>query len=177
MAIPSEVLQLARKWHHGQIRKGVKCEPFVQHPLRVAGILSRHGIRDSDILSAAIFHDLLEDTACPPEEIEAIAGSTVLGWVQELTDNKHLLKSERKQMQVERAELLTPAAKWIRLADKIDNVESLIVDPPRNWSWNRQREYVAWANRVVTHLGPCHPAMEAEYGHVQKRVWAQLTGG
>jgi hypothetical protein len=80
-------------------------------------------------------------------------------------------------MQVERAELLSPEAKWIRLADKIDNVESLLLDPPRNWNWIRQREYVAWANRVVKHLGPCHPAMEAEYHDIQKRVWAQIGVG
>jgi guanosine-3',5'-bis(diphosphate) 3'-pyrophosphohydrolase len=176
MDLQAAAEDLARKWHSGQCRKGVKREPFIEHPLRVADILKRHGIEDERILSAAILHDVLEDSLCPPGEIESAMSPTVLGWVRELTDNKHLLKSERKQMQVERAELLSPEAKWIRLADKIDNVGSLIQDPPRNWSWIRQREYVAWANRVVKHLGPCHPGLEVEYADIRQRVWARITG-
>lgn len=168
--------ELAADWHCGQTRKGKAREPFVNHPLRVAGLLIQHSIYDSQIRTAALLHDLLEDTDCPPGAIREAAGEQVLAWVLELTDRKTLLKSERKQMQVERAEMLSPEAKLIRLADKIDNVSSLALDPPENWSWQRQREYIAWSNRVVKNLGNCHPQLLAHYHDVQSRVWAKVTG-
>ncbi len=167
---------LAARWHAGQTRKGCKQEPFVQHPLRVAGILIQHGVTRRDLISAALLHDILEDTDCPPEEIRTQFGNEVWGWVMEVTDRKELLKSLRKQMQVERAEMLSPEAKLIRLADKIDNLESLLTDPPANWSWLRQREYVAWANRVVKNLGPVHPEMERHYQKVRDQLWLKATG-
>jgi len=167
---------LAAKWHDGQVRKGLNQEPFVHHPLRVASLLIQHGIYQDDILYAALLHDILEDSECPSKDISESVGPQVLGWVQELSDRKGLLKSERKQMQVERAETLSAEAKLIRLADKIDNVESLLRDPPTNWTWQRQREYVAWANRVVKNLGPCHQGLEATYLSVRDKVWKVVTG-
>ncbi|MDF3127868.1 HD domain-containing protein [Kiritimatiellaeota bacterium B1221] len=167
---------LAAHWHKGQTRKGRQKEPFVQHPIRVAEILIRHGITQTELISAALLHDVLEDTDCPPSEIRTRFGSEVSGWVQEVTDRKTLLKSQRKQMQVERAALLSPGAKLIRLADKIDNVESLFNDPPANWSWQRQREYAAWANRVVKNLGPVHSAMEARYHEASDQLRMKVTG-
>lgn len=171
-----QALELAATWHRGQTRKGGSAEPFLHHPLRVSALLVAHGICDENIRMAALMHDLLEDTDCPPETIRGLAGDQVLGWVRELTDRKDLLKSARKQMQVERAEVLSPEAKLIRLADKIDNVASLADDPPLSWSWQRRREYVAWSNRVVKQLGDCHPALQSLYQQTQSRVWAHLTG-
>jgi GTP diphosphokinase / guanosine-3',5'-bis(diphosphate) 3'-diphosphatase len=171
-----QVLELAEAWHQGQTRKGIRCEPFIHHPLRVASLLIENGIFDENIRMAALLHDILEDTLCPPEAVREAAGDQVLAWVLELTDRKDLLKSERKQMQVERAEMLSPEAKLIRLADKIDNVDSLEQDPPASWSYQRRRDYVAWANRVVKQLGNIHPGMQARYRDTQARVWAHLTG-
>src|SRR5690606_1900564 len=45
--------------HHGQTRKS--GEPYITHPLAVAGILADMRI-DADGLCAAILHDTLEDT-------------------------------------------------------------------------------------------------------------------
>ena len=166
----------AAKWHEGQKRKGIHREDFIQHPLRVAELLIRHQIVDDGIIAAALLHDVLEDTPCPPEHIRETFGQQVLDLILEVTDDKHLLKSERKQRQVERAEYLSPQAGWIRLADKIDNVASLLNDPPPNWGWPRQRAYVAWAGRVVHRIpDPC-PAMLDEFREVQALAWATVTG-
>lgn len=167
---------LAARWHAGQFRKGVAHEPFFHHPLRVAGYLIQYGIHDPLLINAALSHDLLEDTACPPEKLEKALGWLGLKIVHELTDRKELLKSMRKQMQVERAGMLSPEAKLIRLADKIDNVASLQTDPPEKWSWQRIREYVAWADRVVKNMGPVHPALENKYWQSSREVWQWATG-
>ncbi|WFB34589.1 HD domain-containing protein [Kiritimatiellota bacterium B12222] len=168
--------ELAAHWHKGQVRKGLNAEPFVSHPLRVARLLIQFGVYDQDILDAALLHDILEDTDCPEILIQQQLSRKVLRIVKELTDDKTLLKSARKQHQVERASLLSPEATLIRLADKIDNVGSLLNDPPETWSWQRQRDYVAWANRVVKNLNAPPAELLQSYQQVQAQVWERVTG-
>lgn len=166
----------AAEWHQGQCRKGLHREAFIQHPLRVAERLLHHGLKDDPLISAALLHDVLEDTACPEDLIRETFGERILGIVKEVTDDKDLLKSERKQHQVERADLLSQEAGLIRLADKIDNVQSLMLDPPPNWGWPRQRAYVAWARRVVNRIPDPHPALLHEFEINHARAWAHVTG-
>jgi len=166
----------AREWHRGQIRKGGKEEDFIQHPLRVAERLWDEGLRKDTLLDAALLHDVLEDTDCPPDSIVEQFGVNVLAIVREVTDDKSLLKSERKQRQVERAEYLTAEAGLIRLADKIDNVASLLHDPPSNWNWPRQRAYVAWSARVVHRIPDPHPALLAVFHDLHAKAWRIATG-
>lgn len=167
----------ASTWHQGQKRKGIHREDFVQHPLRVAQLLIRQGLTDPELIQAGLLHDVLEDTPCPEDLIAETFGGNVLSLVVEVTDDKQLLKSERKQRQVERAEYLSPRASLIRLADKIDNVHSLIHDPPPTWSWNRRRAYIAWATRVVRRIPHPHPGMLSEFQDVRHQAWTQATGG
>lgn len=47
--------------HCGQRRKYTN-EPYIVHPLEVIQILMQHGITDEVILSAAVLHDVIEDT-------------------------------------------------------------------------------------------------------------------
>ncbi len=162
-------LHFAAHWHNGQCRKGRNAEPFLRHPLRVAQHLLRHDLIDSTLICAALLHDVLEDSACPPGDIEREFGPEVLRIVRELTDDKSLLKSLRKQYQVERAELLSPKARLIRLADKIDNVASLADDPPADWSHQRRRDYIAWSRRVVKALRSTHPGLEADFDQACER--------
>jgi guanosine-3',5'-bis(diphosphate) 3'-pyrophosphohydrolase len=176
MIAEATALQFATHWHRRQTRKGLHREPFVHHPMRVSHRLLSHGLNDTALLSAALLHDILEDTDCPPEQLTRSFGPEVSGIVQELTDDKYLLKSLRKQYQVERAPLLSLKARLIRLADKIDNVESLITDPPASWNLQRKRDYVAWARRVVNAIRGTHPGLEADFDRISTRVWKQLTG-
>ncbi len=58
--------------HAGQVR--LSGEPYLSHPLEVAGILSDMKL---DIISVAagLLHDVIEDTQAVPEEIEEMFGS------------------------------------------------------------------------------------------------------
>jgi guanosine-3',5'-bis(diphosphate) 3'-pyrophosphohydrolase len=67
----------------------------------VAFILTYEGgIRDKDVLLAAILHDTVEDTDTTFEEIERLFGAKVRSIVDEVTDDKTLAKQERKEEQV-----------------------------------------------------------------------------
>lgn len=58
------------------------------------------GVRDKDVLQAAILHDTVEDTDTTFEEIERLFGAKVRSIVDEVTDDKTLPKQERKEEQV-----------------------------------------------------------------------------
>jgi len=56
-----DALDLAARLHAGDRRQN---EPYLNHPLRVAiRIMSHYGIRDPDVIVAALLHDAVEDHA------------------------------------------------------------------------------------------------------------------
>src|SRR5580765_7509125 len=68
--------------HAGQTRKS--GEPYITHPVAVAGILADLGM-DAETIIAAILHDTLEDTLLSRAELEAEFGSTVSALVEGVT--------------------------------------------------------------------------------------------
>ncbi|HEX6614509.1 MAG TPA: HD domain-containing protein, partial [Rhodanobacteraceae bacterium] len=60
--------------HGDQKRKS--GEPYITHPLAVAGILARLHL-DAETIIAAILHDTLEDTGLTRVQLEASFGPTV----------------------------------------------------------------------------------------------------
>ena len=57
----ADALELASRLHSGDRRQN---EPYINHPLRVAiRIMSHYGIRDPDVIAAALLHDAVEDHA------------------------------------------------------------------------------------------------------------------
>src|SRR5690606_41642447 len=55
----SDLYRLAAGAHKGQLRRS--GEPYITHPLAVAGIVARYGMDDVTI-AAALLHDAVEDT-------------------------------------------------------------------------------------------------------------------
>ena len=148
----------ARSRHAGQFPKGDAQEPYIVHVEEVAELVTAWGGSESAI-AAAWLHDTVED--CPPTsfaEIEQEFGSEVASIVREMTDDKSLPKSERKKLQIVNAAKKSDAACLIKLADKSSNVEAIGSSPPADWSAERKREYVAWAQTVVGPL-PHKPDM------------------
>jgi guanosine-3',5'-bis(diphosphate) 3'-pyrophosphohydrolase len=66
-----------------------------------------------------------------------------------VTDDKRLPKAERKRLQIETAPHKSDRAKLIKIADKVSNLRGIANSPPTDWDLARQREYFAWAARVV----------------------------
>lgn len=139
----------ARK-HTAQRRKNPAATPYINHPLEVAEHLARvGGIEDEDVLVAALLHDTIEDTVTTPDEIRELFGERVTRIVLECTDDKSLEKKERKRLQIVNAPHKSPEAKCIKLADKTNNLNSILVDPPHDWDLQRQLEYFEWAEKVI----------------------------
>src|SRR5207237_629087 len=65
------------KVHQGQIRKS--GEPYLIHPLEVAGLLAELKLDEASIV-AGLLHDTIEDTLAKPEEIKELFGREGRPW-------------------------------------------------------------------------------------------------
>ena len=72
----------AKKWHDGQYRN--TGEPFYSHPLAVAGLLAERYLK-TDVIVAAILHDVVEDTECTLQLIKQTFNSRVAQIVERMT--------------------------------------------------------------------------------------------
>lgn len=164
--------------HTGQKRKGSDGEPYINHPIEVANLLTNvGGVDDTDIVIAALLHDTVEDCGVSFEEIEKKFGPAVADYVRELTDDKSLPEGERKRLQIEHAPHLSQAAKQIKLADKISNIRDVTDNPPDDWSSDRRREYVEWGEKVVAGLRGANPGLESIFDDVVRSAQAKLMNG
>jgi len=155
-----QALRFAAEKHSSQRRKDRDASPYINHPIALADVLvNEGGITDHVIICAAILHDTIEDTETTAAEITDAFGHEIASIVAEVTDDKSLEKSVRKQRQIERAVYISPQAKLVKLADKICNLRDLANAPPAHWSTQRRIEYFDWAARVVARLGCENPAL------------------
>lgn len=121
-------LDQAVVWHRAQLRKypGVEV-PYASHLAGVTIILARHGF-DEEVLAAGALHDSLEDTAATVEDIRALFGERVATLVSHVTEQDKSLPWEERKRRYHEHFLVEPwEAQAITLADKIDNLESIVV--------------------------------------------------
>ncbi|GAA3539308.1 hypothetical protein GCM10022419_019170 [Nonomuraea rosea] len=78
--------ELAAYWHRDQRRRS--GDPYITHPVAVAVILAELGM-DHEMICAGLLHDVLDDTACPEEELVAEFGEQVVGMLRGLLALEH----------------------------------------------------------------------------------------
>ena len=144
-----EVAAFAADAHARQRRKGGAQEPYIGHPLRVAALLEAVGVTDEDVLKAALLHDVVEDTPRTLADVSALAGPNVASIVAEVSDDKSLPKATRKLLQIEHARTASLEARLVKLADKIDNVSSMVDAPPVGWTRTDVLRYAVWSSTVA----------------------------
>ncbi len=114
--------------HLGQMR--LSGEPYLSHPLEVAGILSELRL-DAESIAAGLLHDVIEDTKATAEEIEDMFGSEVTHIVSGVTKLSKLTFGSKQARQAEsiRKMLLAMADDirviLIKLADRLHNMKTL----------------------------------------------------
>jgi GTP diphosphokinase / guanosine-3',5'-bis(diphosphate) 3'-diphosphatase len=119
---------------HGS-QKRASGDPYFNHPLAVAAILTELKLDDATIV-AAVLHDTIEDTAATREEIDQQFGHEIGTLVEGLTKIKKLdfVSSAAKQGENFRKLLLAVAADvrvlLIKLADRLHNMRTLDHMPP-----------------------------------------------
>ncbi|TBR36877.1 MULTISPECIES: RelA/SpoT family protein [Dyella] len=114
--------------HEGQSRKS--GEPYITHPVAVAGILAELGL-DAETIIAAILHDTLEDTELSRTQLSGEFGETVAELVDGVTKLDKMRFSSRQEADAEsfRKMLLAMARDLrvilIKLADRLHNMRTL----------------------------------------------------
>lgn len=154
----------AARWHVHQRRKGPAEEPYINHLVEVATLVAdaTEG-KDTNLVIAALLHDAIEDCEVPRELIAENFGDDVASLVEEVTDDKNLPKSVRKDEQVKTAPTKSSRAKIVKLADKISNLRAIAASAPSDWSVKRRLEYVVWARKVADGLRGANRKLEEQF--------------
>jgi (p)ppGpp synthase/HD superfamily hydrolase len=171
-----EAADTAARWHVHQRRKGQAAEPYINHLLEVALLVTTatEG-REPDVVIAALLHDSVEDQGIAIESIASAYGRKVADIVTEVTDDKSLPKAERKRLQVKTAAHKSREARLIKLADKTSNVRAIANSPPPDWSLERRLEYVRWAREVVAQLRGTSPWLEQQFNEAADHAEQSAT--
>ena len=156
-----KAMAFAAHKHKDQRRKDVEGSPYINHPISLANILCNEGhVTETDVICAALLHDTVEDTDTTCSELELEFGTVISQIVMEVTDDKTLEKSERKQRQIEHAAVISDEAKLVKLADKISNLRDISDSPPKDWNLERRQGYFDWAKAVIDQLRGVHSPLE-----------------
>jgi GTP diphosphokinase / guanosine-3',5'-bis(diphosphate) 3'-diphosphatase len=154
----------AAKWHADQRRKGHAREPYINHLLEVASLVTQATKgEDPNLVIAALLHDAVEDQEVPYDIVQNNFGEDVANLVREVTDDKTLAKEDRKAAQVRNAPKKSPRAKVLKLADKTSNLRAITQSPANGWSVARRLHYVAWAREVAAGLRGVNPWLEGRF--------------
>ena len=114
---------------HGQ-QKRASGDPYIVHPLEVAGILTRYRL-DTASIATALLHDTLEDTAATYDELKSQFGDEVAKLVDGVTKLSQLKwQSDRAKQAENFRKLVLAMSKDIRvllvkLADRLHNMRTL----------------------------------------------------
>ena len=137
----TRAFSIAIQVHSGQLKRGNKVEPYINHPLRVALILTEELHEyDIDLICAAILHDTLSRVEKGNSESNAGRkraslevrlkdgfGERVYGIVNTLA--KPSAKSEDKERVLgeyfRNIAVGSEDVRYIKLADRLDNIRSL----------------------------------------------------
>ena len=122
-----DAFRVAAAAHASQLRD--EGTPFIEHPVRVAQILwSELGVRDVDVLIAALNHDVVEDSELDSAFIAGKFGQRVEELVEHVT--KAAVPDEHKSARDADYLLALRAAprdaRLLKLADRIDNLRAVI---------------------------------------------------
>jgi GTP pyrophosphokinase len=118
--------------HEGQLRR--TGEPYVTHPIAVAGIVADLGL-DEPTIAAALLHDAVEDTGITTKWLAKEFGDQVAAVVDGVTklDRLEFDSKEAQQAATIRKMFIAMAHDWrvllIKLADRLHNMRTISVMP------------------------------------------------
>lgn len=159
-----DALAFAARSHGGQTVPGTGF-PYVTHLTSVAqevmAALSVEAGRDGALaVTAALLHDVIEDTPTQPAEVEARFGARILAAVLALTKNPELPKDRRMADSLERILEQPAEVAMVKMADRIVN----LAPPPGHWNEAKITAYGAEAKQILEALGPSSPYLANRLG-------------
>ena len=126
--------RFAADFHRDQRRRS--GEPYINHPVEVALILSQDLHMDCDSICAALLHDTVEDTPATLSQISDLFGETVAELVDGVTKLTSIQVSSMDEKQALNLRKMFLAMSRdirvviIKLADRLHNMRTLAALPP-----------------------------------------------
>ena len=125
----TKAIEFAAKAHDGMVRKKDET-PYILHPMGAAVIVGTM-TDNQDVISAALLHDVVEDTGVTIEEIEEKFGKRVRELVESETEDKRADLPPEDTWRIRKAESLEELANcgdtdvlMLWLGDKLANMRS-----------------------------------------------------
>lgn len=157
--VPNAILitkayNMAKKAHYWVTR--ASGEPYMTHPVRVSKILSEMGV-ESEIIAAALLHDVVEDTDLTKEDVAKRCDSKVADYVDAVTslDKQYRESTNMEEYALDKDSIdkktfeklagivySDPSmvfALYIKAADRIDNLRTMD-SMPRDKSFSKNDE-------------------------------------
>jgi guanosine-3',5'-bis(diphosphate) 3'-pyrophosphohydrolase len=140
--------------HQGQVR--LSGEPYLTHPVEVAGILSDMKL-DAATIVTGLLHDTVEDTLAKPNQIREAFGKEVEFLVEGLTKISKITFGSKVEQQAENFRKMILAMSsdirilLIRLADRVHNMRTLEFQTPEKQHYIAEETlelYAPLANRL-----------------------------
>jgi (p)ppGpp synthase/HD superfamily hydrolase len=155
-----KALHFAARAHGGQ--KTPTGLPYVVHvssvAMEVIAALHAEPVHDDDLaVTAALLHDVLEDTATTVEEVAAAFGPRVAAGVSALTKSSALDKPAAMRDSLARILEQPPEIALVKLGDRVTN----LAPPPPHWSAAKVAAYRAEAQLILDALGAASPFLSA----------------
>jgi (p)ppGpp synthase/HD superfamily hydrolase len=181
----AEVIEAVIKFtdiaHGEQLRKYTK-ERYIVHPVRVMQTCQQYS-HDPAVLSAALLHDVLEDTPVTSEAIREFLSTQLtedettraLRYVIELTDiyvrtaYPKMKRRTRKEKEADRLGAVSPEAQTIKYADIMDNATNIVLHD-RNFGY----VYLKEAQLILEKMKDGHPALRERALHTVKECMERV---
>ncbi|MEZ5564130.1 MAG: bifunctional (p)ppGpp synthetase/guanosine-3',5'-bis(diphosphate) 3'-pyrophosphohydrolase [Gammaproteobacteria bacterium] len=128
LSIIADAYSLAADAHEGQ--KRLSGDPYISHPLAVAGILADLRL-DYETIAAALMHDVIEDTPTAKQDIATRFGTEIAALVDGVSKLEKLNFSSRSELQVASFRKMMLAMVQdirvilVKLADRLHNMQTL----------------------------------------------------
>lgn len=158
----------ATKAHEGMYRKRDKT-PYILHPLEAAVIVGTV-TQDPEIISAAVLHDVVEDTEISMQEIIDVFGERVAMLVSSETENKREELPPEQTWKIRKQESLDQlaaaedeAVRIVWLGDKLANVRAFY----RQWKKEGDKLWLAFNQK--------DPAQQAWYYRSIAKLTSSLS--
>lgn len=138
-------LRIAVEAHQHQTRKN--GGPYVLHPIRVMQHILVCVHKDARArmpwAEVALLHDVVEDTDVTVDQLRLCFTADVVDAVMEVTDDQALSKGERKRAQLRNAPHKSRVARWVKMADMLDNLSDRL-NHPDTFSAEANAAYFGW---------------------------------
>lgn len=136
----------ARTAHFGQQRDD--GSPYADHPAAVVERLKQAGVADANTLAAGYLHDVIEDGRSDAWRLGRAFAEAIVQDVLSLTVPADLLEqaADKHEYQIAHAGAMSPSAKLVKLADRLENLQSQSAD--------KRATYARYTPRLLKAMQP-----------------------